>query len=576
MDRPANWSAYRMAALSAVGLVVGAIAALLAIAFVDLIGLMNAVLLIAPHARVQMDDSSGVLTAATVLVPALGGVVVGLIVQSLVDERRALGPPDTILTVQTGGLPPRIRSGIASTAAALVSLGCGASVGQYGPLVYLGTIIGAVASRLRVGLADLQSVAIACGVAAAISTAFNAPIAGIVFAHEVILRHFSLRAFAPVTVASGTGYVIANVIFDREPLFLVRFGGVEQAHEFVLFALVGVFGAMVAVAYMRFLAVGAWLADRLPGPAALRPGFAGLALGLVALQLPEVLGVGTETLRFTTIDGAFEIGELAALLIAKILLTALCIGFGFVGGVFSPALLIGALFGALGGAAVGIVFPGGYSGVAVYAVCGMTAVFSPVIGGPLTAIMIVFELTRSYDLTVAAMVAVVFSNLLANRLFGRSLFDVQLAGRGFDLSMGRDRAILQNRRVTEVSSVSGPVADPQEPLREALVRIASAGRSEAPVVDAAGIYRGLIRAGSLATSCPDALVADVVTDEGLVFDQTTTVWEALERMRHFVGDAAAVVESDSKRFLGTVTEAAVIGAYLDTAQSLKREEHAVL
>ena len=567
-------SVQRIAVLSAVGLVVGAAASLAAIGFVELVGLMNERFLIAPHARIHMAGEPA-LIAATVLVPAAGGLIVGLIVQFLIAEKRALGPPDAILAVQTGAAPPRPRSGIASTLAALLSLGCGASVGQYGPLVYLGSMIGAAAARLRLGVRDLQAVGIACGVAAAISTAFNAPIAGIVFAHEVILRHYSLKAFAPVTVASATGYVIANVVFGRAPLFLIHFEGVQHGHEFVLFALLGVLGALVAVAFMRLLALSGRLATVVPGPRAVRPMLAGLVLGLVALELPEVLGIGKEVLRFATIEGAFGLGELAAIVAAKILVTALCVGFGFVGGVFSPAVLIGILFGALGGATVGAVIPDGYSGVAVYAVCGMTAVFSPVIGAPLTAIMIVFELTRSYDLTIAAMVAVVFSNLVASRAFGRSLFDVQLAGRGFDLSLGRDRAILGNRPVTELCDNSGPVARPDEPLADALARLGEAGRAEAPVVGADGRYHGFIRAGGPSRTA-GTVVADAIAGEGLVFDETTTVWEALERMRGFVGDAAAVVEADTGRFLGAVPESAVIGAYLDTTRRLRREEHAAL
>lgn len=566
----------RAGVLSALGLGVGALASLAAIGFVDVVEWLNAELLIAPHTRIQHEDTPGLVRAATVLVPACGGLIVGLIARYLIAERRGLGPPDAILAVQTGGAPPTIRSGLASTAAAMASLGAGASVGQYGPLVYMGAMIGQAASRLRLGESAVRGVAIACGVAAAISTAFNAPIAGIVFAHEVILRHYALRAFAAITVASAVGHVLASVVFARPPLFLVRFDGVQHGYEFALFAGIGLLGALVAVVFMRLLAASGKLAARMPGPSFLRPGLAGLALGLVALELPEVLGIGKEALRFATIQGAFGIGELAAIIVAKILLTALCVGFGFVGGVFAPALLIGTLFGALVGTGLEAVAPGRISGLPVYAICGMTAVFSPVIGAPLTAIMIVFELTRSYDLTIAAMVAVVFSNLTAKRLFGGSLFDRQLAARGFDLALGRDRAILMNRRVADLVEDDVPRADPAEPLADALGRLADAGRSEAPVVDADGHYRGMLRAGAGRTLPADATVQAALGEETLVFDAGTSVWDALERLRGFVGDVAVVVDAADGRYLGAVSEAAVIGAYLETVQALRREEHAAI
>ena len=442
----------RMAILTVTALIVGAAASFAAIAFVELVSLLNSALLVAPRARVQWERLPWLVIAATLLVPTLGGLAVGLIHRHLSPARRPLGPPDVIRAVQFHRPLPDARSGLVSTLTAVLSLGTGASVGQYGPMVYLGALIGGAVRRLRLGVPNLAGIAISCGVAAAISTAFNAPIAGLVFAHEVVLRHYATQAFAPVTVASATGYVIANVVFERPALFLVEFAGVAHGYEFALFAVMGLLVALAAIGFMRLLlACGPWIAGVVAHPA-LRPGAAGLAVGLTALMLPDVLGIGTETLRFATIEGAFGQGELVVLILAKIALTALCIGAGFSGGVFSPALLIGSLIGALfwtlASGAGGIPT----SGVAVYAIGAMMAFASAVIGAPLTCILIVFELTRNYDITIAAMVAVVFSNLVAHRLFGRSLFDVQLARRGMDFSQGRDRAHLAALPVRDLLS----------------------------------------------------------------------------------------------------------------------------
>ena len=434
---------YQIGMVTVVAIAVGSAASLAAIGFVDAVHYLNDRLLMSPYARILAEDQPGLVATATILVPTIGGLIVGLVVHFLVQEKRGLAPPDAILAAQTTRPAPGFRSGVASTFAALVSLGSGASVGQYGPLVYLGAMFGNLVGRLRLNLRHQRSIAIACGVAAAISTAFNAPIAGLVFAHEVILRHYSLRAFAPVTVAAATGYIIANVIFDRPALFLVNFDRVAHSYEFVFFALEGVLCAGLAWVFMVLLRLSTNAARRWIGVAWARPAAAGLTVGLVALWIPEVLGIGQETLRFATIEGAFGIGELALIIIAKLGLTALCVGFGFVGGVFSPALLIGILFGAFFGLVLPYVVPVPHSGLVVYAICGMMALASSVIGAPLTTILIVFELTRSYDLTIAAMVSVVFANLISYRVIGRSLFDLQLRARGFDLSLGRDKAILE-------------------------------------------------------------------------------------------------------------------------------------
>ncbi|PWE31167.1 chloride ion channel [Maritimibacter sp. 55A14] len=560
----------RAVVLTLMALVVGFAAALAAIGFVEGVSWLNHALLISPRARVQLEGNPGLVTAATVLVPTLGGLIVGVMLSRFSPEGRALGPPDVVRAVQLRAPLPSTRGGAVSSLAALVSLGFGASVGQYGPMVYLGAMIGGWVERLRLGVPNLPAIAVACGVAAAISTAFNAPIAGLVFAHEVILRHYSMQAFAPATVASATGYVVANVMFERPPLFLVDFGGVAHGYEFLLFALLGLASAGVALIFMRLVLASAVQAARLPLPPALRPALAGLAVGVTALALPDVLGIGSEALRFATIEGAFRPGELVVLVAAKIVLTALCVGFGFAGGVFSPALLIGILFGALSWSLLDTAGIADTSGVAVYAVCAMMAVTSPVIGAPLTTILIVFELTRNYDLTIAAMVAVVFSNLIAYRVFGRSIFDVQLARRGVDLSAGRDRARLEAMTVAEWMSTDFPSATAEMPADEAQRTGAASPYAEVFVTDAEGQLVGVLRAGRPGAGS----AADAAESAPVTFHADTTIWQAMQELGSFIGDAVPVVSRDNGRLEGVISEAALIRAYLAAMQDLRGEENA--
>ena len=188
---------------------------------------------------------------------------------------------------------------------------------------------------------------------------------------------------------------------------------------------------------------------------------AGAALGVAAIWIPEILGIGGETVRAVLAGDIVASDRLLLLLVAKLLATALCIGFGFAGGVFGPALLIGALFGAFAAGGAEWVLGELRAETVVYATCGMVAVISAVIGGPLTSILIVFELTRNYELATAAMVSVVFSNLVSYRIFGRSFFDVQLEDRGFDVSLGRDKVILGDRRVGDYLNRSYTVLAPR-------------------------------------------------------------------------------------------------------------------
>ena len=564
---------YRIVTLCLMAVLVGFAVSLASIAFVDSFAWLNRTLLISPRIRVQYESNPMLLVAATLLVPALGGVVVGAMFSWLSRERRSLGPADVVRAAQLNLPLPDFRSGIVSTLAAVLSLGSGASVGQYGPIVYLGAMVGRAAAYLRIRIQALPTIAIACGVAAAISTAFNAPIAGLVFAHEVILRHYSMQAFAPTTVASATGYVVANVMFDRPALFLVSFSGVGHSHEFILFALLGVISAGIAAIFMKMILQSAALAARTRLHATLRTGFAGLAVGVAALWLPDVLGIGTEALRFATIEGAFSSLELLVLVAAKIFLTALCIGFGFAGGVFSPALLIGILSGALFWTMIDSVQFVPHSGIAAYAICGMMAVASPVIGAPLTVILIVFELTRNYDLTIAAMVAVVFSNLVSYRIVGRSLFDLQLERQGIDLSTGRDKARLDAMWVSDHATGDYARAGPDEWVADVNARLDRGNWKEVYVLDGEERYLGKLRHEEL-TAFGNARISEVVVPPELEFNERTSMREALEALGSYAGDGVPVVLSNDRRLLGIVTKASVIRAYLGEVDSMRAEENA--
>ncbi|WP_175477376.1 chloride channel protein [Roseovarius tolerans] len=560
-----------MLVLTGVALVVGGAASLAAIALVELVSLLNTGLLVAPKARVQWESLPLLVATTTVLVPTLGGLMVGLAHRHLSPAGRPLGPPDVIEAVQFHKPLPGLRDGVISTATAALSLGAGASVGQYGPMVYLGAIFGGFARRLRLGVPNLASIAIGCGVAAAISTAFNAPIAGVLFAHEVVLRHYATRAFAPVTVASVSGYFVANVIFERPALFRIESPGIAHGYEFVFVAALGLLVAVGAILFMRLLlSIGPTLARWITRPE-LRTAMAGLAVGLTALALPDVLGIGTSTLRFATIDGAFGLTEVIVLIVAKTVLTALCIAAGFSGGAFSPSLLIGSLIGVFFWIMASSIAGVPSSGAAIYAICGMMGFASAVIGAPLTCILIVFELTRNYDVTIAAMVAVVFSNLLSHRAFGRSLFDVQLARRGIDFSLGRDRARLAALKVVDHLQPEAVTANADDAPEHVANRLREQGWREAFVLDRDGKLLGVFTPG---IHCDIGSVRSGAVPARLVFDDTTNLAEAMERLRSFVGDAVPVVSGESGKYLGAVSEADLVSAWLDESARLRKEENA--
>lgn len=567
-------SVLRFLVLIVLGAVVGGVAALFAAGFVRGVLWLNEILLISPRSRMMFALPEW-LTLTTVAVPALGGLIVGRLHQTL-PERRPHTPTDAIAAVQTrrGRLP--LKAGAVSACTAMLSLGAGASVGQYGPLVHLGASLGSLGARLlRLSRSD-DNITIACGVAAAIATAFNAPLAGIVFAHEVVLRHYALRAFAPIAAAALVGHVIATQALAQGALFHVAETVVPQAWEFVLFVVIGGLGALLAGGYIHAILGLSRVAQRLPLRPELQPALAGALLGVAALWVPDILGMGQETLRFATIAGAFDSGELLLVLGLKVAATALCLGLGFSGGVFSPALVVGMLFGALCGTLVG-----GMTGISqetfvFYAVCGMVAVTAPVIGAPLTSLLIVFELTGNYALTTAALASVTLASPIAAQLFGRSLFDIQLHQRGLDLSSGRGQALLMDTRVTDYMTRECVILSPEASLDEAIASLARQRHAEAYLVDAGWRFHGCVTLAELeaarqAAGAPRRLL-ECRDETRPTLCAETTLWAAMALLEEVTGEALAVVD-DAGLFHGVVYEVTIARAYLHQSEALRREEH---
>jgi len=221
-----------------------------------------------------------------------------------------------------------------------------------------------------------------------------------------------------------------------------------------------------------------------------------------------------------------------------------------------------------------------HSALAVYAICAMAAVTSPVIGAPLTTILIVFELTGNYDLTTAVMVSVVFSNVVAYRVFGRSLYDKELSNDGFDLSLGRDKVILEEKSVSAIVVQDYVRIDSFEPLEVVRQSLIESGSADAYIVSETGFYVGTITINQLLVlqdteAMTTKLAGDVAKPASIILATDDSIWEAMERIGHFVGETIPVIKSkDDDTLVGVVSESDIVRSYLDTVYELRREEHA--
>ncbi len=563
--------------VAALGVITGAIAALASILFVSLLEAASGLLSVVRD-NLKGEGRTFWLLMTVVLTPALGGLIVGRLLMTT-PEKKPLTLADSIRSAQTVRFDHSTQSGLTTALSALVALASGASVGQYGPLAHLGATLGTWFASVTRSTGFTVTTGLGCGAAAAIATAFNAPIAGLIFAHEVIIRHYSIRSFAPVTVASVIGYLIANYVFHRPPLLEVEALPQTHASEFLIFIFIGIMGAWTAIALMKSVLWASGISEKWRIPEYLKPAAAGLVVGIVAIRIPEVLQTGDSVVFGSIYGDVFPIGQMLVILVAKLLMTALCLGFGMAGGIFSPSLVIGILLGSIIGEMAPWLYADNVSGTTIYAICGMVAVASPVMGAPLTAILIVFELTRNYELAIASMISVVFANLVSCPLFGRSLFDVQLRESGYDLSLGRDKVTMQGHQIQPHIVYDFVRVFVDQSVAELRDRLLDCDQTEGYVVDDEMTYCGTIdllkilelqqredlsgiRCGAVARREREILLED------------TSIWDAMEKTRSFVGESIPVVRDyDTHQLIGVIHESSIIQAYMERLESVRKEEY---
>ncbi|WP_321447124.1 chloride channel protein [uncultured Cohaesibacter sp.] len=383
-----------------------------------------------------------------VAAPTLGGVFVGAFLQYVHPIKRAEGVADVIEARARGGRGLRFWQALDSATVTIISLGAGASAGREGPIVHLGASLARSLGRRLAIPAASQRVLLACGVASAVSASFNAPIAGVLFAHEVILGHYAMSAFVPIVLASAVGTTFSRLFFGDVASFIIPDYQITSYWELPSFALLGIVCAIVAVLFQTSLLGTDWIARHIKMPLIYRPIIGGFLVGLIALAFPEVLGVGYEATDLA-LKQQLPLTMLLSLIVAKALATSITLASRFGGGIFSPSLYIGAMVGGTFGLIAQPLLPEIASTHGLYALLGMGAVASAMLGAPISTTMIVFELTGGYALSIALLVTVSISNGLAVALSGRSYFHWQLGMRGIFLHEGSHRYVVKNTTIAD-------------------------------------------------------------------------------------------------------------------------------
>ena len=494
--------------------------------------------------------------------PVVGGLIIGGLM--LVFYPNLPRPPGVAYVIAASALrrgTMSFRDGIKAATLNGISLGFGASVGREGPMVHWGATIGAWGAR-ALGLDPrVRRTLLACGVSAAVAASFNAPLAGVFFALEVVVGHYAFSVFAPCVLAALTAMLVGRAVRGDDPAFVMPEIIIAGPIDFPLFGALGGVSGLIAVLFifMSFRIVR--VAEQLRLPWWCRPAIAGLIVGLIAIQLPQVLGIGYEATQLT-LAGQYGLLLLVAILVGKIICATACQGLGFGGGVFSPSLLIGAALGAVFGQLVGWL-PWETSGSSAYAIVGMGAVAAAVLGAPISTVLMVFELTGSYPMAVGSMVAVVFAVGLSRTLAGHSFFTRQLQSMGHDIRDGKDISLLRNTQVSEVLDEEPDTVAPDLPAPATLEAVIASRWGRVFVIGEGGRLEGFItlETSRSAFDDPDKTAADLASPALSV----TSACDLTTAMKRFVekGEAHVPVIEDeaSQRLIGVIHDFDVSYAY---------------
>ncbi|MGD8718793.1 MAG: chloride channel protein [Candidatus Zixiibacteriota bacterium] len=517
---------------------IGAITGGAAIVFRELITFFNVILLERAWGWAEANLPYG--RAALPIITGGGGLVVGLLTHFFAREAKGHGVPEVMAAVAVRGGIIRPRVALVKAIASSICIGSGGSAGREGPIVQIGSSIGsAVGQALHLSGQRVRTL-VGCGAAAGIAATFNAPIAGALFSLEVILGDFAFSNFAPVVISSVVGAEVGRWYFGNTPSLTVLHFQLRSVAEFPLYAVLGIIAGFAGLLFTRFLYAQEDLYDkvlrRIPGP--IKAMIGGALVGGLGIFLPEILGTGYEPIDHA-VSGLYPLIFLLLLFAGKLFATTSTLGSGGSGGIFAPSLFMGAVLGSAFGLAARGIFPGFTAQPGAYALVGMGAMVASATYAPLTAVVILFEMTDNYTIVLPLMLACVVAMFVARRVSDLSIYTTKIRRAGINLREGKDVDILKaiNARDvmrTEYETIYGGM------LFDQLISFVREARQNSfPVVDGEGRLVGVISTTILRRwinepSFSNLVVAEELAKRNVVTVKETetlyTVWDKFERL----------------------------------------------
>ena len=508
--------------------------------------------------------------------PAAGGLIVGPIVFYFAKEAKGHGVPEVMesIVLRGGAIRPRVM--LAKITASAVSIGSGGSVGREGPIVQIGSALGSIFGQLLKVRGSRLRTLVACGTAAGIAATFNAPIAGALFAMEIILSDFGISQFSPIVVSSVAATVVSRHFLGDFPAFVIPHYQLKSVFEMLPYGLLGVLAAFVALAFINLLYKTEDIFEKIPIPGFVKPVLGGLAIGAIGIFFPHIFGVGYDTISLA-LESRLTWYFLLLLVVLKLLATSITIGSGGSGGIFAPSLFLGASLGGLVGTLVHTLFPAYTATSGAYALVGMGAVAAGAMHAPITSILIIFELTNDYRIILPLMIACIISVLITSRLKKDSIYTLKLSRRGIDLFQGQEINVLRSLQVAKVMKTDYEWVHAETSFRKLMDLTVNSPHTNFFVVDHQKQLLGMISIHDVRKIIyeSDALESIVVAHDlmtpvrytFLPTDTLDTVIVAFSDMN--IEELPVVEKNDGNKLIGTISKNDVINSY--NQEILKRD-----
>jgi CIC family chloride channel protein len=502
-----------------------------------------------------------------VLVPVIGGLIVGPVVYFFAREAKGHGVPEVMESIALKGGVIRKRVVVVKTLASAICIGSGGSVGREGPIVQIGSAVGSTLGQFMKVSADRMRILVGCGAAAGIAATFNAPIAGSMFALEIVLGDFGLATFSPIVISSVVATAVSRHYLGDTPAFIVPVYELVSAWELPMYLCLGLFCALVGVTFTKTLYRIEDLFDEIKFPEYLKGIIGGLLLGAASLAFPQILGVGYGAIDMALMQ-KMAWWVLLVLVPGKILATSITIGAGGSGGIFAPSLFLGAMAGGFFGAVAHHLFPGITASPGAYSIVGMGAVVAATTHGPLSAILILFEMTGDYKIILPLMLSCIIAAIAAGQLLRDSIYTLKLARRGIDIKEGKEVNILKSMFVKDVMNPNVETMQEALPLGKLAEKISKSKFNSFPVLNAQNELIGILSFNDYSEAIFDehlkglVVARDLATTDLVTISMEDNLWTALEKISAKDFAVLPVVSALApKKLEGVISRRDIIGAY---------------